>query len=91
MHAADIWELSEGDAAAVMVMVKRVAELLDEKLAPDGLNLSQSNRAAAWQDVLHFHLHVIPRWAGDGVVPPWRSTHPSDDRLAATLARLREV
>lgn len=88
-HATDIWDISEAEASAVMVMAKRVAQLLDERLSPEGLNLTQSNRAAGWQDVFHFHLHVIPRWSGDGLVPPWRPTHPSEAQLAATLTRLR--
>ena len=88
-HACDIWEISEADAVAVMAMAKRVARLIDDRLGPDGLNLTQSNRSAAWQDVFHFHLHVIPRWSGDGLTPPWRPTRHSDEQLAATLARLR--
>lgn len=88
-HAADIWAINEQDACTVMAMAKRVAHLLDERLAPDGLNLTQSNRPAGWQDVFHFHLHVIPRWAGDGLVPPWKMTSPSEEELAFTLAELR--
>ena len=88
-HASDIWEISEADAAAVMAMAKRVAHLIDDRLGADGLHLTQSNRSAGWQDVFHFHLHVIPRWSGDGLTPPWRPTQPSDEQLAATLARLR--
>jgi histidine triad (HIT) family protein len=70
-HASDIWEISEEEVSAVMLMAKRLAHLLDERLHPDGLNLTQSNRAVGWQDVFHFHLHVIPRWSGDGLRPPW--------------------
>lgn len=88
-HAADIWSITELDACAVMAMAKRVAHLLDERLRPAGLNLTQSNRSAAWQDVFHFHVHVIPRWADDGLIPPWRPTRPSEEDLAATLARLQ--
>jgi histidine triad (HIT) family protein len=87
-HAADLWDVSVEDAAAVMVMAKRVALRLDQQLAPDGLNLMQSNRPAGWQDVFHFHLHVVPRWEGDRLVPPWRPTWSSDEQLATTLARL---
>ena len=88
VHASDIWEISERDVTSVMIMAKRIAHLLDERLTPEGLNLTQSNRPAGWQDVFHFHLHVIPRWAGDGLTPPWTSGHTPDDRLAATLSRL---
>jgi histidine triad (HIT) family protein len=87
-HAVDLWDVSVEDAAAVMVMAKRVALRLEQQLAPDGLNLMQSNRPAGWQDVFHFHLHVVPRWEGDRLVPPWRPTWPSDEQLATTLARL---
>lgn len=89
VHAADIWEISEAEAAAVMVMAKRVARLLDERLGPEGLNVVQSNRAAGGQEVFHFHVHVVPRWRGDGVVPPWQPTRTTDEQLARTLARLR--
>jgi histidine triad (HIT) family protein len=88
-HAADIWEVSERDACAVMATAKRVAHLLDERLRPEGLNLTQSNRNAGWQDVFHFHVHVIPRWSSDGLVQPWGPSRPSEEQLAETLARLR--
>lgn len=60
-HESDIWEISEGGATADMAMAKRVAHLLSERLAPHGLNLTQSNRPAAWQDVSDFHVHVTGR------------------------------
>jgi histidine triad (HIT) family protein len=88
-HASDIWEISEPDLTAVMVMAKQVAHLLDERLSPDGLNLTQANRTAGWQEVFHFHVHVIPRWAGDGLTRFWKPSRPSESQLAATLARLR--
>ncbi len=89
VHATDIWEISEPDLTAVMVMAKQVAHLLDERLSPDGLNLTQANRAAGWQEVFHFHVHVIPRWAGDGLTRLWQPSRPSESQLAATLAWLR--
>lgn len=88
-HASDIWEISEPDLTAVTAMARRIARLLDERLEPDGLNLIQTNRPAGWQDVFHFHLHVVPRWFGDGLTPPWRPVHPPEHVLAATADRLR--
>jgi histidine triad (HIT) family protein len=88
-HAADIWGISEHDLTAVMVLAKLLAHRLDERLSPDGLNLVQSNRAAGWQDVFHFHVHVLLRWTGDGLTRPWKASSPSESELAATLARLR--
>ena len=80
-HAEDIWALSEDEARAVMGSVHRVARLLRERLGPLGLNVTQANGAAAWQDVLHYHVHLIPRYGDDGFRPPWRSTSPSQEQL----------
>ena len=43
-------------------------------LGCDGINLIQSNGEAAGQDVFHFHLHIKPRWHGDGVNMAWDNT-----------------
>lgn len=82
-HAADIWELSEAEAQAVMRSVHRVARLLRERLdlhSPRGLNVTQANGKAAWQEVFHYHVHLIPRYGDDGFSSPWRSTFPSDQQ-----------
>jgi histidine triad (HIT) family protein len=70
-HAVTIFDLSEGAAASVMKAALRIAPALKEALKPDGLNLFQSNGKAAFQTVDHFHLHLIPRWGGDGIRLPW--------------------
>jgi histidine triad (HIT) family protein len=80
-HAADIWDLTEDEAQAVMRSVHGVARLLRERLGLRGLNVTQANGTAAWQDVFHYHVHLIPRYGDDGFRPPWRSTSPSHDQL----------
>ena len=34
----------------------------EELLEPDGFNIINACRPAAWQTVFHYHLHVIPRY-----------------------------
>jgi histidine triad (HIT) family protein len=58
-------------------------------LAPAGLNVTQSNGEAAWQDVFHYHVHLVPRYDSDRLTPPWKPTRPSDAELDAVLARIR--
>jgi len=87
-HAADIWSLSEDEAAAVMRSVHRVAAQLRERLRPRGLNITQSNGAAAWQEVFHYHVHLVPRYGGDGLAPPWRPTRPTPEALAEVQRRI---
>ena len=87
-HAEDIWALSAEEAQAVMRTVHGVAGLLREKLGLLGLNIVQSNGTAAWQDVFHYHVHLIPRYGDDGLRPLWRSTSPSQEQLSAVQGEI---
>src|SRR3979409_2713861 len=49
----------------------------------DGLNIVVNSGAAAGQDVFHYHVHVIPRTAGDGFdIPLSFGGSPLPDRTA---------
>ena len=50
---------------------QRLAGRAYERLGADGVTVMQSNGAAAWQTVFHYHVHVIPRYDGDPLVLPW--------------------
>lgn len=66
-----------------------VAHLLRERLRPDGLTLFQANERAGWQDVSHLHVHVVPRYGGDGLVRPWQmACDGGRDDLAVVVSAL---
>lgn len=88
-HVADLFELDAAETGPLMASVKRVAETLRAALAPDGVNLLQSNGAAAFQTVFHLHVHVVPRYADDGLTLPWTPTPGDPEAIAATAERLR--
>jgi histidine triad (HIT) family protein len=88
-HARDLLDVSEEDLQHVMRTVQCMARAVDQALQPDGVNLIQANRIAAFQSVYHFHVHVIPRWFGDGIAPPWRHA-PGDPQVLRELgARIK--
>ena len=80
-HASDLYELPEETAAGAMKVAKQIALKMKEKLHCDGLNLVQNNGEAAGQTVKHFHLHLIPRYEGDGQRIGWNPTAPSQEEL----------
>lgn len=83
-HAENLYDLPEGTAAEVMVLARKMAMNLVEKLHCDGLNLVQNNGEAAGQTVHHFHLHLIPRYEDDGQSINWRLGKPTQEELEAT-------
>jgi histidine triad (HIT) family protein len=90
-HRIDIWDLPADDGLAIWALAQHVAGILHDALRPDGMTLYQANRRAGFQDVFHFHLHVVPRWHGDGLRKAWESRPADPGHLAATAERLRSA
>jgi len=88
-HADDIWALLPDDGRAVWDLTHRVAHAARRALEPDGLNLFCANRRAAWQSEFHFHIHVVPRWQGDPLVPNWKQPQGREDEIAGAASLLR--
>ena len=80
-HYADLFEIPEDVLAGASKVAKKVAGNLKDKLGCDGLNLIQNNGEAAGQTVMHFHLHIIPRYENDGQHILWKPTSPSAEEL----------
>ena len=53
--------------AHIIKIGQKIAIVQKETLKCGGVNFLMSNGAAAGQEVFHTHLHVIPRFEGDGV------------------------
>ena len=59
-----------------------------ERLNADGFNVIQNNGTAAGQSVMHFHVHVIPRYENDGIFEFWKPTSPDAKELAVVAEKL---
>ena len=65
-HAATILEVPEKDLGGLFMAVRRVTEKLERALAPSGFTIGINHGILAGQAVDHLHIHVIPRYTGDG-------------------------
>ncbi|HET8568302.1 MAG TPA: HIT family protein [Candidatus Limnocylindria bacterium] len=94
-HAPDLVSLDPADGAAVFRTAARVAKgLRSGPLRAEGVNLLLNDGAPAGQDVAHVHLHVVPRYPGDGFeyrMPERHAEAVPRDTLDATAALLREA
>lgn len=88
-HIPDVYALDDETAGAIMRVAVRVAKAVRAGLGCDGVWLTQANGAAAGQDVFHFHLHVYPRWHGDGVHLSVPAASGDDEAMARRAAVLR--
>ena len=91
VHRKDLTELSVQEIAHAFSVAKLLGERQMERLGADGFNVVQNNGAAAGQTVLHFHIHVIPRYAGGPQIAAWKQTEPDPEFLREIAERLRSA
>ncbi len=80
-HYANLYELPDETAGAVLKLAKKMATIMTEKLGCDGFNLVQNNGEVAGQTVFHFHMHLIPRYENDGQVIGWNAGSMTPEEL----------
>lgn len=89
-HAANIYEISDDMAAKAMILAKKMATKMTEALKCDGFNIVQNNGEPAGQTVFHFHMHLIPRYKGDGVGLTWTPGELNDEVRDEILKKVRD-
>ncbi len=88
-HADSLLEATPDEAAAVMRAAQRIALAARAAFDAPGISLYQMNGRDGEQTVFHFHLHVLPRHAGDGVGLSWPRKEPPPVVLEQHAQRLR--
>lgn len=83
-----ILDLDDETAGAVFRAAARIARAVDAAFRPEGITVLQANKAAGWQTVPHFHLHVLPRHADDGVSLGWPRKNPDLAELKVLAQRI---
>jgi len=90
-HAENIFEISEGDLAAVIRGVKRCATAVKEALKAEGVTVLQLNGKASDQIVPHLHIHIIPRWENDGLpVSSWEMKPGDMEEIKDIAGKVKE-
>lgn len=87
-HAANIYELPDELAGKAMILAKKMAGKMTEALKCDGFNIVQNNGETAGQTVFHFHMHLIPRYKGDGVGLTWTPGELTDEVREEILSKV---
>ncbi|MBP5198206.1 MAG: HIT family protein [Lachnospiraceae bacterium] len=82
-HADNLFDLPEDYAKALIPTAQKIASKMKDNLKCDGLNLVQNNGEVAGQTVMHFHLHLIPRYENDGQRIGWKPGSRSDEEFEA--------
>jgi histidine triad (HIT) family protein len=89
-HAVNIFDIEEEVLADVWKAVRKVARAVRSATAAEGENINTNNGAVAGQIVMHYHVHVIPRFAGDGY-ELWHGKALPEDEMRAVAEAIRQA
>ena len=90
-HAATLLDITAEEAAAVMQTAQHVARAVMAVFNPPGLTLLQANGREGDQTVFHFHMHVVPRHADDGIALSWPRKEPAAEVLRGYALQLGQA
>ena len=91
-HAVLMNDVSDQVAMRAFRVARSLAMTARSVFGAGGVNLFVADGEVAFQDVPHFHIHVIPRYPGDGfslTFPDSYMTPPARAQLEAMAATLR--
>jgi histidine triad (HIT) family protein len=86
-HAENLAAGTVSDAEHLMSVIYTIAPSILRAVGADGYNLGMNHGECAGQDVMHTHLHIMPRI--NGVPRSFTKTHPSKEELVATAETIR--
>ena len=65
-HFVNVFDIDFEDFMKVQGVVKRLCQPLMNAMNCDAINIGQNNGPCANQIVMHYHVHIIPRWCDSG-------------------------
>ena len=92
-HAVLMSDLNETVAMRTFRVARQLSSVVRRVLGATGVNLFVADGETAFQDVPHFHVHVIPRYTGDGfglTFPPSYDHPPSRAELETIASAVRQ-
>ncbi len=65
-HVLSIEDADEHVLSTLLFGVQETVAILRKVLSPDAFSIGWNNGKEAGQAVPHLHMHILPRWKGDG-------------------------
>lgn len=88
-HAENLLDMDPADLDAVHRTCQKVARAIVKGLGVGGVAVVQLTGREANQLVMHYHVHLVPRKAGDGVKAMEWDARPGDrEKIAAAAAKI---
>ena len=90
-HMKDAAELEGEYAKRILPVAAKIGMAMKKGLGCTGFNLVQNNGESAGQTVMHYHMHIIPRYQGDSVQIGWEPMQGLSDQVTEAANKVRKA
>ncbi len=85
-HHTNLYETPDEILAHLAIIVKKLSIAVKEAVSADGINIEMNNDPVAGQIIFHAHIHIVPRFAGDGFTH-WQGARDYAEGESETIAK----
>jgi len=89
-HFENLIDMPHAEADKLIKTIKKLAPVIKEAMAADGLNITINNGKAAGQEVMHAHFHIIPRYKRDAFIN-WPEREYREGEMAEVAEKILNV
>lgn len=88
-HFATLHDIPDETLTPLMQTVRRLADAIKAAVNADGINIEMNNGEAAGQIIHHAHIHIVPRYKGDGFTH-WKGARGyADGEIQKVLGKIK--
>jgi len=89
-HYGNILEIDPDLYGYLCGVISKISKAVQAAMRPDGMTVLQLNGKASDQVVPHLHVHLVPRWTGDGVtISAWEPVMGNKEEIAVAAAAIK--
>ncbi|MCX8194026.1 MAG: HIT family protein [Candidatus Pacearchaeota archaeon] len=88
-HLETVLDINERDFSEMMRVAKKLSKAIIKATKADGFELCINNKKAAGQVIPHLHLHIMPRFDGDGLKFDWPTKRYSQEEMQKIAAKIK--
>ncbi len=88
-HFEGLDTLSDSYMTKILSLARRIGSAMKEALGATGYNVLQNNGESAGQTVMHYHMHIIPRYDGGPKMVTWEPGESTSEELAQIASMIQ--
>lgn len=90
-HYTNLYDTPDETLAHIAPVIKKLSIAIKKALNADGINIEMNNDGVAGQLLFHTHIHIIPRFEGDGFIH-WRGARGyRDGEMAEVGEKIKKL